>query len=246
MNKVLSEKIKEALLSVSPIALTVLLLYFTPLFSMTVKELLVFCVCAVLLALGIGFFNMGSDLAMTPMGEHIGSGLTKSRNLWLLLTVCFVMGMLITVAEPDLSVLAAQVADVIPETVLIVFVGVGVGLFLVLAVLKIVFHIGLSSLLLFAYMTLFAVAALVIAGGNASFLPLAFDSGGVTTGPVTVPFIMALGVGIAASLGGRNTGENSFGLVALCSVGPMLVVSLLSASAQGDLSYSLPDYSIES
>ena len=155
---------------------------------------------------------------MTPMGEHVGTGLTKSKKVWVLLLVCFVMGVLITIAEPDLSVLAGQVSAVINSTVLIATVGVGVGIFLVIAVIKIIFHKDLSTLLMFFYMFLFALCA-VLMEEHAGFLALAFDSGGVTTGPITVPFIMALGVGISSTIGGRNANENSFGLIALCSNG---------------------------
>ena len=155
------------------------------------------------------------------------------------------MGLLITVAEPDLSVLAGQVSAVMNSTVLILTVGVGVGLFLVMAVLKIVFHSDLTSILMFFYLFLFSVAALLIESGKGAFLPLSFDSGGVTTGPITVPFIMALGVGIALTVGGRNASENSFGLIALCSVGPIAAVLLLSLTAKGDLTFAIPDYSMD-
>ena len=245
MVKNLLSKIKEALLSVLPVALIVYVLNLTPLFSLTSKEMVVFLFSTLFLILGIGLFNLGADLAMTPMGTHIGSGLTKSRNLFLLAIVSFAMGLFVTIAEPDLSVLATQVADVLNGTLLIVTVGVGVGLFLLLAVLKVVFHQNLSTLLMYFYMLLFALSSLVVIKGNASFLPLAFDSGGVTTGPITVPFIMAFGVGIASALGGKNTGENSFGLVALCSVGPVLAVMALGISVDGDITYALPDYSVE-
>ena len=117
---------------------------------------------------------------------------------------------------------------------LIITVGAGVGLFLVIAVLKIVFHLNLSALLMFFYMMLFAVCALMIESGKISFIPLSFDSGGVTTGPITVPFIMALGVGIATTVGGRNANENSFGLIALCSIGPMIAVMALMMFSNGD------------
>ena len=155
------------------------------------------------------------------------------------------MGLLITVAEPDLSVLAGQVGAVMNGTVLIGAVGLGVGLFLLIAVIKILFHSDLTSILLFFYMVLFCLAAILIDSGKGSFLPLSFDSGGVTTGPITVPFIMALGVGIALTVGGRNAGENSFGLIALCSVGPIAAVLLLSLTASGDLSFAIPDYSMD-
>ena len=242
----LFKKIKEALVSVLPVAAIVCLLNLTPLVHFTGLEIGVFLASAVFLILGIGLFSMGADMAMTPMGEYTGVGLTKSKKLLLLIAVCFLMGLFITVAEPDLTVLANQVKDVLNGTLLIICVGVGVGIFLVLSVLKMVFHKPLSSMLLYFYMILFALAALVIAVGNGDFLPIAFDSGGVTTGPITVPFIMALGVGIATSIGGKDVGENSFGLIAMCSVGPILAVMLLGITADGAMSYQIPDYAIES
>lgn len=245
MGKALFAKIKEALVSVLPVSIIVAVLYFSPLVSLTDTELIVFLVSSVVLILGIGLFNLGADMAMTPMGEHIGAGLTKTGSLPLLLSVSFLMGLFITIAEPDLTVLAAQVKDVISESLLVAVVGVGVGLFLVLAVVKIIFHKQLSSLLMFFYLLMFALASLVVVSGSPEFLPMAFDSGGVTTGPITVPFIMALGVGIAMTLGGKNSGENSFGLIALCSIGPILAVMVAGITSSGELTYSLPDYSVE-
>ncbi len=242
MKQVLT-KLLEALISVLPITVIVLIIAATPLVEMTGTEIAAFSVCAVFLILGIGLFNLGADLAMTPMGEHIGSGLTKSKKVTVLLAVCFVMGLLITIAEPDLSVLAEQVSD-INNIALIVTVGVGVGLFLVIAVLKIIFKKDLSALLIFFYMIVFAMAAILIETGKSSFLPLGFDSGGVTTGPITVPFIMALGVGIATTIGGKNSNENSFGLVALCSIGPILAVMLISLTTSGDPQPPALDYSL--
>jgi hypothetical protein len=241
---ILLKKLKEALVSVFPVAAIVCLLNLTPLVNFTTAEIAVFLGSAFFLVLGIGLFNMGADLAMTPMGEHIGAGLTKSRKVLLLISVGFLMGLLITIAEPDLSVLAGYVAGVVDGTTLIVAVGVGVGIFLLLSILKMVFHRPLSSMLLYFYMILFALAALVIISGNGNFLALAFDSGGVTTGPITVPFIMALGVGIATTLGGRDVGENSFGLIAMCSVGPILAVLLLGVGADGEIPYEMEDYGI--
>ena len=245
MLKALSKKIGEALTSVLPVTAIVFLLNLTPLVNFTSKELAVFLVSSLMLIIGIALFNLGADLAMTPMGEHIGAGLTKTKTLSLLLSVCFAMGVLITVAEPDLTVLATQVADIINPTALTVSVGVGVGIFLLISVLKIIFRKPLSSILMFFYMILFALTALIAINGKADFLALAFDSGGVTTGPITVPFIMALGVGIAITLGGRNVEENSFGLIAMCSVGPILAVIALGIFADGDLTYQLPDYSMD-
>ena len=245
LRAIMLKKIKESLISVLPVVIILLLLNLTPLVNFSLKEVVVFVSSAVFLIFGIALFNLGADLAMTPMGEHIGAGLSKTKKISLLLSVCFLMGLLITVAEPDLTVLATQVKDVINGTTLIVAVGIGVGIFLLLSVLKIIFRIPLSSLLIFFYMLLFAFAALVISNGNIGFLALAFDSGGVTTGPITVPFIMALGVGIAATLGGNNVGENSFGLIAMCSVGPILAVMALGITADGEIPYTIPDYSAD-
>ncbi len=243
---IFGSKLKESLVSVLPVTLIVLLLNLTPLVSFDATETVVFLGSAVVLIIGMGLFNLGADIAMTPMGEQVGAGLSRSKNIGILLLVCFAMGVFITVAEPDLTVLATQTAGLINGTLLIVTVGVGVGIFLVLAVLRILFKIHLATLLMYFYMLLFALASLAAINGNSGFLPMAFDSGGVTTGAITVPFIMALGVGVAATLGGKDAGENSFGLVAMCSIGPILAVLVLGMSSGGELSYDLPDYSVES
>jgi len=242
--KELWSKIKEALISALPITAIVYILSLTPLFNFSQDELITFSIGAVLLVIGIGLFNMGADLAMTPMGTHVGAGLSRQRKLGLLLAVCFVLGMLITIAEPDLQVLAKQVSAVMNGTVLIYAVGFGVGAFLVIAVAKIVFKRSLSQLLMLFYMLLFAIALMLVVNGNGSLLPLAFDSGGVTTGPITVPFIMALGVGISHVLGDRRSKDNSFGLVALCSVGPILAVLVLGIFSSNNLTYQVPDYTV--
>ena len=241
MKKLLLNKIKESLISVLPVTLIVIILNFTPFLNLSVREILIFSVSALFLILGIGFFTLGADVAMTPMGEHVGSGLTKTKKLSLLLIICFIMGLFITVAEPDLTVLANQVGS----NLIIIFVGLGVGLFLILAILKIIFKKDLASILMYFYMVLFALALLVLSvdPNNFELIPLSFDSGGVTTGPITVPFIMALGVGVASTIGGRNSSENSFGLVAMCSVGPILAVLLLSLINGGDITAPNPsDY----
>ena len=240
----LREKIKEALVSALPITVIVYVLALTPLFDMSVTELITFTIGAVLLVLGIGLFSLGADLAMTPMGTHVGSGLSRQKKLGLLLSVCFVLGMLITIAEPDLQVLANQVSAVMNGTLLVYAVGLGVGAFLVVAILKIVFRKSLSHILMLFYMLLFAMALMLVVSGNAPLLPMAFDSGGVTTGPITVPFIMALGVGISNILGDRSSKENSFGLVALCSVGPILAVLVLGIFSRNELTYTVPDYAV--
>ena len=244
--KALWLKIKEALVSALPITAIVYIVSLLPLFNFNATELITFTVSAVLLILGIGFFNLGADIAMTPMGSSVGAGLSRQRKLWLLLGVCFVMGMLITVAEPDLQVLADQVSSVMNGTLLIYAVGVGVGGFLLIAVLRIVFQQRLSNVLMVFYMLLFGIALVLVTGRKEALLPMAFDSGGVTTGPITVPFIMALGVGVSSVLGDRHSQENSFGLVALCSIGPILAVLLLGLFSSNHLTYPEPSYPVDS
>ncbi len=251
MFRILWSKIKEALVSVLPVVGIVLILCATPLVDLSAKEIVIFVVSALLLILGIGLFNVGADLAMSPMGEYIGGGLTRSGKLPVLLIVSFTMGVLITVAEPDLSVLANQISQRVDPTLLIVCVGLGVGIFLLLGVLKILFKKSVSAMLVFFYMVMFALVALMVSTGGEDFVALSFDSGGVTTGPITAPFIIAIGVGIAAVIGGRHSGENSFGLLALCSIGPILVVMLLGMgggsadSGFNPAAYRLPDNVIE-
>lgn len=227
--KILFEKIKEAAMSVLPIVAIVLILVCTPLVDLSTTEIVTFIVTTVFLIFGIALFTLGADLAMTPMGTTVGSGLAKKRKLGLLLVVSFLLGVLITIAEPDLSVLADQVPGVFTKMELVLGISVGVGLFVIVSILRTIFKKNLGSILLLFYMLIFAVGLIVVINGRQQLLPVAFDSGGVTTGPITVPFLMALGVGIANILSGKNVKEDSFGIVALCSVGPILVVLLLSA-----------------
>ena len=242
--RALRGKIIEALISALPITLIVYLISLLPWFNFSEVELISFTIGAFLLVFGIGLFNMGADLAMTPMGTHVGAGLSRQKKLGLLLAVCFFMGLLITIAEPDLQVLAKQVGSVMNGTVLVATVGVGVGLFLLTAILRIVFRRRLSTLLMLFYMLLFALALLLAINDKLPLMPMAFDSGGVTTGPITVPFIMALCVGISGVLGDKHSQENSFGMVALCSIGPILAVLLLGVFSKNDLTYTVPDFSV--
>lgn len=244
MFKSFLKKIKESVMSVMPIFAIVLVLW-SPLVSfvdLKTKDIIVFAISTVFLIVGMALFNVGADMAMSPMGEMIGTGLTRTKKLGILMTVSFLLGVLITIAEPDLTVLAEQVGEIMNGTVLIAMVGIGVGLMLVISILKIVFNINLVKILLFCYMMMFGLAAILLESGRGSLLAVAFDSGGVTTGPLTVPFIMALGVGISATVGGYYAKQNSFGLISLCSVGPILCVMLLSLTSKGEIDYTVPDY----
>lgn len=221
MNPKLKEKILESLFAVLPISGVVLVisLFLVPIDLGSVS---LFVVGAVMLIIGMGFFQLGAEIAMTPIGEGIGVQISKTKNIFFVVIIGFVMGAIITISEPDLAVLAEQVPSV-PNMVLILTVAVGVGIFLALAILRIRFQIDLSKLLILLYMLLIGASFLV----PKEFLAVAFDSGGVTTGPMTVPFIMALGVGLASIRSDKNAASDSFGLVALSSIGPILAVLLL-------------------
>lgn len=217
----LSEKLKEALEAVLPILGIVLVLSFT-VAPVPPGILMAFLVGAVLLVVGMMFFTLGAELAMTPMGERVGASLTQTRRVGVILALAFLLGFIITVSEPDLQVLANQVQSV-PNAVLIATVAVGVGLFLCIAVLRMLFSVPLNQMLVAFYIVTFILAAFV----PREFLAVAFDSGGVTTGPMTVPFIMAFGVGVSAIRSDKHAANDSFGLVALCSIGPILAVLIL-------------------
>lgn len=214
--------IKESLSSVLPIAIIVLILSVTCV-SLDAGVLVLYLFGTILLIMGMSFFTIGSTISMEPLGEGIGKSLNKSSKIILPLIICFVLGLFITISEPDLQVLAEQVPT-IPNIMLILCVGVGVGIFLSITLVRNKKEISLRTLLLIFYVLIIGLAFFA----PNEFVPTAFDSGGVTTGPITVPFIMALGAGLASGKKGKHTGEHSFGLVALCSIGPILSVLLLS------------------
>ena len=239
-------QLKESFFSVIPIYILVVILNLTPLVDLSTRELIIFTISTIILIIGITFFNLGASIAMTPMGKKAGEGLTKQGKIGILLLVGFVLGFLVTIAEPDLQVLAKQTETVFNSTTLIFGIGLGVGLFLLLSIIKTIKRVSLSQLLMFFYMILFAFALLSVLTGNEKIIALAFDSGGVTTGPITVPFLMALGLGISNIVSRKSDKDASFGLIALCSVGPILVVLLLSIFTTGEISYVLPDYALSS
>ena len=217
----LKEKLLEALKAVLPIVGIVAALCFS-VAPISPSILLCFLLGAMMIVLGMMFFTLGAESSMTPMGERVGSAVTRSRSLPVIIGMGFLLGFLITISEPDLQVLAGQVPAV-PNMVLILAVAAGVGIFLALALLRMLFGIPLPPMLVLFYLAVFVLALFV----PRNFLAVAFDSGGVTTGPMTVPFIMALGVGISAIRSDRRAADDSFGLVSLCSVGPILAVLIL-------------------
>lgn len=235
VSKSLKEKMTEAVKAVLPIITIVLLLCFS-IAPISPGIMMEYIIGAVMLVIGMMLFSLGAEMSMTPMGEKVGISMTKSKKLWVMGALGFILGFIITISEPDLQVLAGQVPSV-PNMVLILAVAAGVGIFLVIALMRILFSVSLPSMLVVFYALVFLLAVFA----PKSFLAVAFDSGGVTTGPMTVPFIMALGIGISSIRSDKHAADDSFGLVALCSVGPILAVLLLGIIYKPDGGYYAAD-----
>jgi len=221
MKKIIIGKLKESAISVLPITLLVIIISFF--LDVAKEDMIHFIISAIMLAIGMGLFNMGSDSSLLTIGREVGTHITKKRNLTLMIVVIFIIGFMITIAEPDLVVLAEQFDGLKNKYYLILPIALGVGIFLVISALRIVFQIKLSYLLIISYSLIFLIALFVAP----EFVPVSLDSGGVTTGPIIVPFILALGSGIAIARGDSGSEEDSFGMVALCAIGPILAVLFL-------------------
>ncbi|NLK28686.1 MAG: DUF1538 domain-containing protein [Clostridiales bacterium] len=221
MKKLLLSKFKEASISVLPILIIVAILNFT-LSPISSNDMILFIISSFIMVLGIALFNLGVDMSMMPIGEKIGAALVKSKNLLFIVFFTFIIGIFITVAEPDLLVLAEQINGV-PDSIIIFAVALGVGFALVAAILRILFQIKLSYILMACYSIAFILSAFT----GKEFISIAYEAGGVTTGPIMVPFIMALGLGLASIRGDKTTAEDSFGLISLCLIGPILTVLIL-------------------
>jgi len=240
------KKLKNSFFAVLPIAAVIFILQISKVSDFNKSELVIFGISAVLVVLGMCLFNIGAESSMQKMGELVGSSATKKKSIAFLIIIFFLFGVFITVAEPDLSVLAQQAANGSRARIaLIISIGVGVGVFLVVGAIRILFQKSLKVWLLGFYGLMFAVCCLV----DYARIPLSLDSGGVTTGPITVPFILSVGIGIASSRAGNKSDADSFGLVAFSSIGPILVVLILSlfmrntsqydvSSLENEISYS--------
>ena len=217
-------KLRESFVSVLPIVAVISILFFTGVIAdFGLPAYISFLICSVLIVIGLSLFNIGAEASMSAIGKIIGESLFKKRKIFFVVAMTFIIGVLVTIAEPDLKVTASQIG--VDELLLIGMIGVGVGLFVVFGVLRIIFNKNLNIMFICFYGLVFMLAGIT----NPKFLPICFDSGGVTTGPVTVPFILAFGAGLAASTASNGrSGEDSFGLTALASVGPILTVMVLS------------------
>ena len=218
----INRNVKSAFFSVLPVAIVILLLLATVI-PVDSGRFLAFLTGVFLVVFGMGMFTFGADTAMTFIGKYVSASVIKTKKLWLILPIFFVVGLFITVSEPDLQVLAGQLSDTVKPWFLLITVGVGVGVFLVIAVLRTVLNVKLNVVLIIGYLAVFVLSIFV----PENFKPLSFDSGGVTTGPMSVPFIMALGIGVASLRTDKGAQDDGFGFTALCSIGPVIAVMIL-------------------
>ena len=232
-------KLFESTISTLPIAIVIVVFFlvfrFAPItsdnpafanLSISDEEIIIFSLSVGMIIIGMGLFNVGSEESMNEIGQIIGGSLIKKKNFFFVIAMTFLLGVLVTIAEPDLSVLSSQIG--INSTIITWVIGIGVGIFLVVGLIRVTLHQSLNIMFLAFYALVFGLGYLI----DPRFLPICFDSGGVTTGPVTVPFLLGFGIGLAASHGGKNS-EDSFGLTALCSIGPIVSVVLLATIMKG-------------
>lgn len=233
MKELLLNKIKSSIKSILPITFIVLLIGLTSSKDAITSLIPSFFVGSIFLIIGMCLFDIGADISMIEIGEKIGSHLTKKKSIPFVLFMCFLIGFIVTIAEPDLNVLASQVPS-ISSNVLIYTVGIGVGIFLLVAAFRMLFQIKYSYLLIFLCVLSFVLAYFT----PSEFVPLAFDSGGVTTGPLSVPLIIALGAGLSAMRNDSKKREDTFGMISFCSVGPVIIVLILGLIYHGSSSYN--------
>jgi len=222
----LKKEFLEVLQAVLPITGVVILLQVF-LISMPWEEFARFGLGVLLVMAGLFLFLQGVKIGLLPMGEAIGAELPKRGSLIFLLFFAFILGFTVTMAEPDVWVLSGYVDTashgMVSKYILVLFVSIGVALFVSLAMLRIVLNVPIAYILAGGYCLILILSYFT----PPDFVPVSFDAGGVTTGPVTVPFILALGLGVTAVLGGRSSYTDGFGLIGLASIGPVLSVMVL-------------------
>ncbi|HHV46800.1 MAG TPA: DUF1538 domain-containing protein, partial [Tissierellia bacterium] len=226
----LKSKFKEVSMSVLPITILVVLLNFT-LVPIESDMLIRFLIGSLMVILGLGIFLFGAEIGITPIGNLMGETVARSNKVSIVGVLGFLLGFLITVAEPDLQILANQVSDAsggkISAPSILIVVSIGVGAMVAIGLLRILFEKPLNKLYTIVYFIIFILGLKV----SEEFLAISVDASGATTGAMTTPFILALGLGVSQLKGGKTSEEDSFGLVGVASAGPILAVMLMSVIA---------------
>ena len=232
-----TEKLKEVLTSILPIVIVVSILAIF-LLKLPGEEIAMFIFCIVLVVLGFTTFLTGVEVGINPMGAIIGKEIPKRRSKLFMILVVFTISFLVTIAEPDVSVFASQVNAMfssINSGTLTLCIAVGVAFFLIIAAFRIIYKLSLRAIITAGYIVVAIMTIVLYATGSTEFIAIAFDSGGVTTGPVTVPVLLALGIGIC-SVGAKRNRMEGFGMIGLASIGPiiaLLIMGLISNTEYG-------------
>lgn len=223
------EKLKESAISIVPLFLIIVALYLI-FASFNLFMLLAIVVATLIMIVGMAMFNVGVDMSTMKMGGYVGSHLSRSRKLSFMSILSFILGFMVTISEPDLMVLSEQVPGISSKWVILITVSLGTGIFLLLSTLRTIFRWRIKTILILSY----AITLVLCVFAPDNFLPLSYDAIGVTTGAMSVPFIMAFGLGICAVRTGKNNQEDGFGLIALASIGPVIAILLVSLFIKTD------------
>jgi hypothetical protein len=223
----LAEKAKDVTRTLLPVVILVLLLCLT-IVDVEAGVFIRFLVGSAMLLVGLSIFLWGVELAMNPIGEHMSREIATSRTPLKIALLGFLLGFLITVAEPDLLVLGYQIeaasGGALSASVIVYMVSIGVGVLVSLGIFRLLGDMPFNRFMLITYVIIFILSAFV----SEEFMAISFDASGATTGALTTPFVLAISLGLANIKGGRHTEENAFGLVGIMSAGPILAVMLLS------------------
>jgi len=226
VRKLLKDTTLEVIRAITPLVIVTIILQFT-LVKASAGVFVQFLIGAVMVITGMVFFLLGIEVGILPAGKTVGAGLAQRRSLWLIMAVAFLIGFATTIAEPDVLVLSKQ-ADIItqgavPEKSLVYIIGIGLAFFVAMAMMRIIFGFRIAYLLTAGYLIVIILSFFT----PPEFVSLAFDSGSVTTGALTAPIVIALGIGLSSVLAGRSAISDGFGLIGLASIGPIIAVMIM-------------------
>ncbi|QTJ43256.1 DUF1538 domain-containing protein [Dolosigranulum pigrum] len=225
---ILTQKFREVLQAVIPTYILVLLIHFF-IVDLPKEALLAFSVGTLFIMAGMTIFLTGVDLAITPIGEQMGKGIARSNKVSIVVIFGFVLGFLIAASEPSINVLGQEIATIsggaVNAMAIVGVVSVGLAIMIVIGLLRIVYDWSLIKILISAYSLVFMMAIFT----SEEFISISFDASGATTGAITVPFVLAMASGVANLKKGTSQSNNdSFGLVAIASVGAIIAVMLFN------------------
>ncbi|MBO5305570.1 MAG: DUF1538 domain-containing protein, partial [Clostridia bacterium] len=207
------QTLKETFVSSLPLAAIVIVCLLIAPFDQP-SDYLRIAIGYISVVIGQAFFLVGLDSSILPIGRMVGSSFSKYNNLFFILTFGFVFGLLATVAEPALSVFARKISGILPiinSTLFIWITGAGIGIGVAVALLRIVKNTNIKLI----YAVLYTLVFILVIFSPNEFVALSFDGSGATTGDVSVPFILALGLGISATFSKSKTNDDSLGIIGI-------------------------------